>query len=115
MKGEPFNSVKFDRGSIPAALTNMQTWPAVDDRALDNERRGAFLKRTAAMELFVGEQSVSLRQITERTGIDRKTVVRLFKRCTERHKDGRIFGFRAPVPFRRLQPYYERFRACRSG
>jgi len=105
MSSESFGAFALDRGSIPATLRNLQSWPGVDDSALTEEQREAFHKRTQAIELFACELGVSLSQITQRTGIDRKSIVRLFKRCAERHADGRIVGFRALVPFNRLKKY----------
>ena len=105
MSSESLGSLSFDRASIPVALRNLQAWPGVDDGALTEQQREAYRKRTQAIELFVSELDVSLSQITQRTGIDRKSIVRLFQRCAQRHADGRIAGFRALVPFNRLKKY----------
>ncbi len=103
-----FGTLPFDRASIPAALSDLRTWPTVDTQALKAERRAVYLKRTEAVELFVREPSLSLTQISHRTGIDRKSIVRLFKRCAEPHGDGQLCGFRALVPFNRLKAYARR-------
>jgi putative transposase len=100
-----FGVLQFDRASIPPELADLKTWPSVDDRALKGDQGSVYLKRAEAVQLFVGEPAVSLKEITDRTGIDRKSVVRLFKRCVERHADGRIAGFRALVPYNRQKSY----------
>ncbi len=105
MTGLIFGVLQFDRASIPPELADLQTWPSVDERVLKGDHGAIYLKRAEAVQLFVREPGVTLKEITNRTGIDRKSIVRLFKRCVDRHADGRIVGFRALVPFNRLKPY----------
>jgi hypothetical protein len=97
--------LQFERRSIPPELADLKTWPSVDERALKGDHGATYLKRAEAVQLFVREPGVTLKEITDRTGVDRKSIVRLFKRCVKRHPDGRIAGFRALVPFNRQKSY----------
>jgi hypothetical protein len=59
--------------------------------------------RKNAMKLLILE--ASRREITEATGIDRVSIIHLFKRCLLIHPDGRIYGFRALLLRTRIMPY----------
>lgn len=100
-----FGALEFSRKSIPPELKDLQTWPTVDDSAIEPERRAAFLARVEALRLYVEAADVPLTEINARTGVNRGSLARMFARCVERHPDGRIHGFRALVPFKRLRPY----------
>lgn len=105
MRKMSFNAVQFDRASVPDELRDLSTWPSVDITALDDDDAQTFKARQKALELFVLEPSRSMRSIQSTTGVDPKTVYRMFARCIEKHPDGRIFGFRAAIPYARLKDY----------
>ncbi len=105
MKMFSFNKVRFDRASIPQELSDFSTWPIVDISALSNSDATVFRSRQRAIELFIGEPLLSMKTIQGKTGIDPKTVYRLVERCLTKHPDGRIFGFRAAIPYTRLKEY----------
>jgi len=100
-----FGELGFKRGSIPAALTDLDSWPSVDSTALTPDARKDFDSRSEAIRLFVCELNVPLSAIETRTGLQRRQLYRQLQRCLEKHPDGRIMGFRALVPFRRVKPY----------
>ena len=105
MKFFIFNALRFNRASIPLQLSELSAWPQVDISALSDDAASAFKSRQNAIEMFVNEPILSLNTIHKKTGIDPKTVYRLFERCLARHPDGRIFGFRAAIPYARLKEY----------
>lgn len=105
MKALIFGALEFDRKSIPVELKALETWPTVDHTALEATRRATFQQRAEAIRLFVLSSDLPLVEIEARTGVSRRSFVRLFGRCVARHSDGRIQGFRALVPHSRLKPY----------
>ncbi len=100
-----FGNLSFDRFSIPENLRDVSAWPAVDVKALDEESRANFVARQDALVLFIESPSVSLAEIKRQTGVDPKTLYRMIPRCFAMHADGRIYGFRAVIPYERLKNY----------
>jgi putative transposase len=100
-----FGKARFNRISIPDQLRDTAHWPAVDHTALSEEERAAYLKRCRALQAFLEEPHTPLAAILRETGVARSALYRLLDRCWERHDDGRIFGFRALVPYARLKEY----------
>jgi putative transposase len=100
-----FDKLRFDRASFPQQLSDLSAWPSVDVSALSEADAISFASRRDAIELFIGEPLLPMTTIQARTGVDPKTVYRLVDRCLAKHADGRIFGFRAAIPYARLKDY----------
>jgi putative transposase len=100
-----FGQLRFDRGSIPGHLRDLSAWPTVDVSALDEGDRASFTSRRRAIELFVEYPNMSLSSIKSQTGVDPKSLYRMIERCLAKHSDGRIYGFRAAIPYARLKRY----------
>lgn len=100
-----FGQISFDRGSIPENLQDLSVWPSVDISALNENDQAVFTARQKAIELYVQNPLLSLVAIKNQTGVDPKTVYRIMGRCLEKHSDGRIYGFRAAIPYARLKQY----------
>jgi putative transposase len=100
-----FGNVNFDRSSIPENLQELSAWPSVDLSALDEADQSVFTARRRAIELYVESPQLSLSAIKKATGVDPKTIYRIISRCLEKHADGRIYGFRAAIPYARLKQY----------
>lgn len=105
MKSLAFGHIKFNRNSIPESLKELSEWPGVDESSLSNEDRETFKARREAIRIFIEEPSVPLASIERTTGVSTKTLYRLIPRCIEKHEDGRIYGFRAAIPYARLKDY----------
>jgi transposase InsO family protein len=88
---------------IPPDLQDLSLWPTVDPNALASERRGALLNRIEAVRLYAAGTPLS--EIEKRTSVPRMQISRLIKRCIQPHRDGRIRGFRALIPFARSKMY----------
>ncbi len=104
MRAMVSGTLRFDRRSIPAELSDISQWPTADDSGLDGDARSLFARRIQAMTLFV-DGSTSLRAIGSETGLRINDLYRLFERCITRHEDGRIYGCRALLPWLHTQPY----------
>ena len=82
---------------------DLSSWPAFDASALRNAERAIYFARHQAIELCI--TSTSLATIEASTGVKRAHLYRMLDRCLVPHEDGRVFGWRALVPYTRVTPY----------
>lgn len=88
--------------STPNKL-DLQSWAEFDASALTIEKRAVYLSRRRAIEMYC--QHAAIADIEVQTGVYRSQLYRLINRCVRTHEDGRIFGFRALVPYSRVTKY----------
>lgn len=91
-------------GGIPEHLKDLSAWLSVDVSALSENDQAVYNARQAAIALHVPPQ-LFLVAIRDQTGVDPKTINRIMDRCLSKHADGRIYGFRAIIPYARLKQY----------
>ncbi|KVX79922.1 hypothetical protein WL08_13785 [Burkholderia ubonensis] len=72
-----------------------------DESALSEQARSQLARRVKAMMLFLDGRT-PLREIPRQTGVGINGLYRMFERCVARHEDGRIFGCKAPIPYKKL-------------
>ena len=90
---------------IPVELRDVTTWPAVDACALPPKDQSIFLKRKNAIMQRLADTSLDAVRLS--TCCSRREVNRLLNRCLKIDPlDGRIFGFRALVPYSRVKTYF---------
>jgi putative transposase len=82
---------------------NYLKWPTV---YMDN-RDDVFEKRKKAVELYI-DQNLTVSEIEQQTGIRRKEINSLLKRCISKDSKGRIWGYRALLRYKRLGMTYDR-------
>ncbi|WP_205788564.1 hypothetical protein [Burkholderia sp. Ac-20344] len=107
MRAIAFGALHFDRRSIPTELSDIQLWPTTDESALSEPAQAQLTRRVRAMMLFVDGRT-PLREISRLTGVGFNDLYRMFERCVARHEDGRIFGFRALIPYMHTRAYERR-------
>lgn len=91
---------------IPLVI-ELDKWPTIDKLCLTSQEKLAlFESRCDAIALRVSGSTLS--QIQARTGIRANTLYRIIKKAHQLHPDGRIYGYRALVPWIRLSPYKRR-------
>src|SRR4029077_16868697 len=90
-------SARFDRNSLDASQRDVSTWALVNLEQLDYEDEQRVLKFQTAVGRYLAGDKVS--DICESTGIYRCDIIRAVKRCLEIHEDGRMWGFRALIPY----------------
>lgn len=105
MTNVAFGQVSTNRGSFPPELTDLSVWPSIDFSALSVEEQAFFSARRTAVELYVLSPHISLAEIEIQTGLQRRAIYRILARCVSKHADGRIYGFRAALPYARLKQY----------
>jgi putative transposase len=92
----------MNRRSIAADLAPA-AWPAFDTSALPMKQRSTFKARQRAVELYAANTAVA--EIEKHTGVDRRQLYRMLDHCLAPHDDGRVFGWRALVPYTRVGAY----------
>lgn len=100
----------------------LESWPLVDKSTMLRDDEGAASKandlfdqycaREASVIAYLGGEP--LKSIKEKHGFCRPYVHRLVRKCISTHPDGRIWGFRALVPFVR-QKSYDRIAPVKPG
>lgn len=97
---QPF---RFDRRALSPEIRDLSTWPIVDIFALSEAQRESYTRRRTAVRDYMGGKAV--RAITTDLDISRQELLRLAKRCVQLHKDGRIWGERALIPYQHQKKY----------
>lgn len=105
-----YGKLRFNRGSIPDSLSDLQSWPCVDASALSAKDQVSFRARCEAIRYFIEEKHLPVTEILRKTGVARSTLYRVVEKCWQMHADGRIYGFRAAIPYERLKDYERRQR-----
>jgi len=85
------------------SVADVQFWPSVNVAALSAQDAAIYQNRKKAIELYF--EFESLEKIYELTGIGRSELVRYARRCILLAPDGRVFGFRALIPYFPIKPY----------
>ncbi|HEX8286833.1 MAG TPA: hypothetical protein VF556_02490 [Pyrinomonadaceae bacterium] len=92
------------RDELSAYIRDTSRWPIVDSSILNEDVRSKYLKRESAISAYLA--GVQIKSLCEQFQITRSEVYRLVKRCILEHPDGKIWGFRALVPFSRQTGYW---------
>lgn len=79
------------------------TWPSVIGDGLDKPQRELLEARVQAIKLYAELRPV--KEISKLTGITKDVLPNLARKCLLLADDGRIFGFRALLPYARFDPY----------
>jgi len=114
MKSLVYGNRSFDRDFIPNEIKDLSTWPTVDVTALSPDAQIEFNAKVEALRIFIEQPHTSLASIKTLTGVHPQSLYRLLARCLAKHADGRIYGFRAAIPFARLKQY-ERIQPPKEG
>lgn len=97
------NLIHFQLSSIEEIYKDYNNWPTVDPYSLNEDKRNIYFKRWKAITLYL--DGFKINHITGAVNITKSEIYRLLKRCLSFHKDGKINGFRALIPYSRLVSY----------
>lgn len=91
------------RSNIISSAPPLSTWPKVAADLLSTDKREVFDNRAKAVEMyFNGEPRSDIKAIT---GVSFSDISRFAKNCLLPANDGRIWGYRALVPYKRIRSY----------
>jgi putative transposase len=99
------NSAKrwYSRRDLPQEMRDLDTWPTIDVSHLPATLRDRITRRERALRAYL--QGQALRHIRTECKIGRSEISRLLNRCVALHEDGRIYGWRALLPYLHVRPY----------
>lgn len=101
------------RDQLPPEISNPDSWPSVDKSALSGEVLELYATREAVVQGYFSGHSLNYLVSTFR--LSRQTIHRLVERCLTTHPDGRIWGFRALLPYTHQKVYDRIAPVTRTG
>lgn len=97
---------RFDRMLLEPDLKDTSLWPTVDISLLSEKHSVIYERRESAIREYLADKPVE--EIYKAFRIPRNELGRLLQRCLNSHPDGRIWGWRALIPYRRQRSYQRR-------
>jgi putative transposase len=85
------------------AHANLSLWENIDVQALPDIKKKGFLSNKTAIDLYHGQ--CSIKEIENRTGLEKQTLYKLVDRCLTLHSDGKLWGYRACIPNTHISSY----------
>jgi len=95
--------IRFDRAMLEPELKDTSLWATVDTSLLNDKHSIRYESRADAIREYLADKPV--KKISKAYGISRHELGRLLQRCLSIHPDGRIWGWRALIPYRQQKPY----------
>ncbi len=96
---------RFDRRALSIEAPLIEFWPSADPTHLPGDEQDAFNRLCLAVADLFGQPDTPVTAILEKHCVNKAALYRAARRCLQRHPDGRIFGFRAVLPFLRVKDY----------
>lgn len=106
------SATRYTRHNFPARYRDPDRWPAVESGALDEVSRVRFENFQRAGRGYLRGEPITL--LCRACGISHADLLRRLNRALAVHPDGRIWGWRAFLPYARIREY-RRLRAPDSG
>lgn len=94
---------RWERRSELLKAPPMEVWPFVDTSTFSAATKERYAKAEAALRMYVSGNT--LKKIEEATTLQPTQVYNLIKVALEMAPDGRIYGFRAAIPYLRINEY----------
>lgn len=97
----------IEKLNIDKELLDTTLWPTVLIENLSPENRKLFLERKKAVDLFISTDMM-VKDIETETDLRRDEIHRFVRRCLEKDDSGQLLGYRALIPYKRLNSYVRR-------
>lgn len=97
----------IEKENIDPSYLYISCWPVVNEEKLSTKDLEVFLARKRAVELYLKNQQ-PINVIEDLTGIERNQIRKFVKRCLSFDEYGRIWGFSALIPRKRIKDYERR-------
>jgi putative transposase len=89
--------------NYPEEVLNTNNWPSVNISNLNEKDLKTYNSRKLAVDLYLN--GTPIRKIKSQTGIQRKEINRYVKNCLKNDQLGNIWGYRALIPYKRINKY----------
>ena len=96
----------YRRATLPAEMARCSYWPTIDATALQESDLKRFQNLRRAVEQYLAGAKV--KQLLQQLELKYEDLYRALNRCTSRHSDGLLFGWRALIPGLRVKRYTRR-------
>lgn len=93
----PENKQYFDRDNLSPEVRNTSLWVSVNISLLTNSNLIRFVNLKTAICAYLNGEKVA--EICSTHQITRQRLVTIIKRCLNDHPDGRLWGWRALIPY----------------
>ncbi|MDP9014229.1 MAG: hypothetical protein M3O41_16525 [Pseudomonadota bacterium] len=91
------------RRDLPQGLRDLTAWPQLDTSTLSPDVRDIVNRRQRAIRAYLEGQPLRFIQIEY--AISRTQIIRCLNRCLSLHEDGRVYGWRALLPYQHTREY----------
>jgi len=98
-------SVRFDRRMLSLEAPLIEFWPSADPSHLPQDEQDAFDRLSQAIAELFEQLDTPVARILANHRVGKSALYRAARRCLHLHPDGRIYGFRAVLPFLRVKDY----------
>ena len=96
---------RFDRRTLGLGAPLIELWPSADPTHLPEDEQDAFHRLSQAVAELLGQPDIPVAHILAKHGVAKSSLYRAARRCLSLHPDGRIYGFRAALPFLHVKDY----------
>ena len=93
-----------EKALIPSEYLDTTNWATVNDEVLKPKVKEIYLQRKKAIDMYI-VTSISVKVISDETGISVSNIYRLIERCLKFDELGNLWGYRALLPYKRLHSY----------
>ncbi|WP_455542542.1 hypothetical protein [Intestinibacter sp.] len=101
MKKKIFENEKY-------IIEDRKNWPTVLADNLSIKDKELYIRRKKAVDMYF--DNIDISKIAEVTGFHRNTIRELAKRCTLLDEEGNIYGYKALIPYKRINKYIRKDR-----
>ena len=91
------------RDQLTEQQKDYSLWPTVDAGLLEEEDKEQYQQKKTLVIAYLNGTQVN--RLSEQYQITPNTIRRYVFRCYAQHEDGRIWGFRALIPYKRIKEY----------
>ncbi|MGM8216355.1 hypothetical protein ACLIA0_12360 [Bacillaceae bacterium W0354] len=98
------NKRLIEHSLIDSVHLNRDTWPEVLIENLKQDDQLRYLNRKKAVDLYF-DGDMSVKDICELTNIKKQQLFRFVKNCLEFDENGELLGYRALIPYFRINKY----------
>lgn len=94
-------SVRLSKRKVYTDIIDRKKWDKVLIEDVPIKYREIYLNRKKAVDMYI--DNIEVARITEETGYSRNHIRYLFIRCLKVNDDGILYGYRALIPYKRIE------------
>lgn len=96
---------RFDRRTLCLGAPLIELWPSANPTHVPENGQDAFHRLSQAVAELLGQPDIPVAHILTKHSVAKSSLYRAARRCLSLHPDGRIYGFRAALPFLHVKDY----------